>query len=271
MSNSIATHWCYQCRQRVQLRERDSACSNCASGFVLELDEMEPMANHLSGLDSDQEDPWIRLMEAVSTSMRDGRVRRRHHSGLMRPPHINSYIGMESSASGPWLVFGGHIPVHAFDDHGLQVLLDGRQGVGVRQDDMADFFVGPGLDVLLEQLTQNGTHGPPPASQSSIDAMPTIKINQRHLHGDSHCPVCKEVFEIGSEVREMPCKHLYHSECIVPWLEQHNSCPVCRYEMPAHGSGSWSSRTNSQSSSSSTRNNGHRSRNLFSYLWPFQS
>nr|CAD1840045.1 unnamed protein product [Ananas comosus var. bracteatus] len=62
--------------------------------------------------------------------------------------------------------------------------------------------------------------------------MPTIKINQRHLNGDSHCPVCKEKFELGSEAREMPCLHLYHSDCIVPWLEQHNSCPVCRFVLP---------------------------------------
>ncbi|URE38999.1 Zinc finger, C3HC4 type (RING finger) [Musa troglodytarum] len=70
-----------------------------------------------------------------------------------------------------------------------------------------NYFVGPGLDELIEQLMQNDRHGPPPASQSSIHAMPTIKINQKHLHGDSHCPVCKERFEIGSEAREMPCKH----------------------------------------------------------------
>ena len=29
----------------------------------------------------------------------------------------------------------------------------------------------------------------------------------------------------------MPCSHLFHDECLVPWLERHNTCPVCRFEL----------------------------------------
>ncbi|XP_075073599.1 putative E3 ubiquitin-protein ligase RHC1A [Nicotiana tabacum] len=84
---------------------------------------------------------------------------------------------------------------------------------------------------FIQELTQNDRPGPPPAPSSAIDALPRIVLNANHLENDSVCPVCKDEVEVGIEVKELPCKHFYHSECIVPWLRMHNTCPVCRYQL----------------------------------------
>ena len=44
------------------------------------------------------------------------------------------------------------------------------------------------------------------------------------------CAVCWDDFKLGEEVRQLKCEHIFHEPCIVPWLELHNTCPVCRQE-----------------------------------------
>lgn len=46
------------------------------------------------------------------------------------------------------------------------------------------------------------------------------------------CTVCCEHINIGSKGMFMPCGHIYHPDCLKPWLETNNSCPVCRFELP---------------------------------------
>lgn len=41
------------------------------------------------------------------------------------------------------------------------------------------------------------------------------------------CPVCKEDYSVEERVRQLPCNHLFHNDCIVPWLEQVRTS-VCR-------------------------------------------
>ncbi|KAL5583001.1 hypothetical protein UlMin_015443 [Ulmus minor] len=279
MSSGL-THWCYQCRQTFWLHGDDVVCPLCDGGFVQEISEMHdgfappdddvPNSREFSHRTPDIFDlmfalmgrsgPEPGLLDAVIRERMTGTnpnfdVRRR--SGLI-PDH--------DRGSSPFVILHGQIPGLAFST-----------GSGPRRADLSDYFVGPGLEELIEQLTMNDRRGPPPASHSSIDAMPTIKITRAHLHTDLHCPVCKEKFELGSEAREMPCNHIYHSDCIVPWLVQHNSCPVCRVELPAYGTGGVASnqtRNRSSSSTDSSSSSGRQNygrRNPWSFLWPFRS
>lgn len=244
-----------------------------------ELDDLGGNMNNFLAMDSnDYPHPPFRLFDAIATMIRR-RIARMGEG-------INLHDGTDVLSSGgigsPWLLFRGQLS----EDRGIEALINGGSGVEIGSANITDYFMGPGMEDLIEQLTQNAHRGPPPASRSSIDAMPLVKISKRHLRGDSHCAVCKERFELGSEARVMPCKHLYHSECIIPWLTQHNSCPVCRQELPLHTSGddarlrvsgmesnSYGRLSGSSSDSSDREGRGTNQgrRNPFSFLWPFRS
>jgi len=47
-----------------------------------------------------------------------------------------------------------------------------------------------------------------------------------YVETGGRCNVCLDDFTIDEQVRELPCHHLYHSDCIVPWLQL-----VCTYRM----------------------------------------
>jgi len=44
------------------------------------------------------------------------------------------------------------------------------------------------------------------------------------------CCVCLEEFKENETVITLPCnsKHVFHESCIKSWLENNNSCPLCK-------------------------------------------
>ncbi|XP_019720906.1 E3 ubiquitin-protein ligase RNF126-B-like [Hippocampus comes] len=94
----------------------------------------------------------------------------------------------------------------------------------------ADYAWGQGgLDtVITELLGQLENTGPPPAEKNMISSLPTVCISQEQTDCRLECTICREEYSPGESARKLPCLHFFHSECIVPWLELHDTCPVCR-------------------------------------------
>uniref|UniRef100_I1QN46 RING-type E3 ubiquitin transferase n=1 Tax=Oryza glaberrima TaxID=4538 RepID=I1QN46_ORYGL len=45
------------------------------------------------------------------------------------------------------------------------------------------------------------------------------------------CTICLETFLAGEQVVATPCNHIFHQECITPWVKGHGNCPVCRFAL----------------------------------------
>ncbi|EOY04374.1 RING/U-box superfamily protein, putative isoform 1 [Theobroma cacao] len=92
-----------------------------------------------------------------------------------------------------------------------------------------------GFEQLLDHLaeTDGSRRGAPPASASFVNNLPRVIVSDEHeKHDGLACAICKDVLPIGTEVNQLPCFHVYHPSCILPWLSARNSCPLCRYELP---------------------------------------
>eukprot|EP00602_Paraphysomonas_sp_CaronLab_P000885 CAMPEP_0185031734 /NCGR_PEP_ID=MMETSP1103-20130426/19358_1 /TAXON_ID=36769 /ORGANISM="Paraphysomonas bandaiensis, Strain Caron Lab Isolate" /LENGTH=186 /DNA_ID=CAMNT_0027567357 /DNA_START=595 /DNA_END=1155 /DNA_ORIENTATION=- len=89
-------------------------------------------------------------------------------------------------------------------------------------------FCMPCLIRILARMQD--AQAPKGATEDAIEAIPlvTVKADTLPGGGDSTCPICLNDMAVGEKVRVMPCKHVFHSQCVDEWLRVNASCPTCR-------------------------------------------
>lgn len=93
------------------------------------------------------------------------------------------------------------------------------------------------LENVIEASLQEigaGPQRPPPASKEVVANLPVVEVTEEiiaKLGNETECAVCRESLIINDKMQELPCKHLFHPPCLKPWLDEHNSCPICRHEL----------------------------------------
>uniref|UniRef100_A0A7S0HBM6 RING-type domain-containing protein n=1 Tax=Hanusia phi TaxID=3032 RepID=A0A7S0HBM6_9CRYP len=105
----------------------------------------------------------------------------------------------------------------------LRQLLTSLKRRPVVDGGLSEYFVGE----LFRRASKNYrmNRGSPPASSYAIDALESDKQTEQ----SSTCAVCQ--LELDGDAKRMPCGHCFHEDCIVPWLQRHNTCPCCRCEV----------------------------------------
>ena len=49
-----------------------------------------------------------------------------------------------------------------------------------------------------------------------------------NLHNDKECSICLENFNDNEKIIKLNCNHMFHTGCIKLWIENNNTCPLCR-------------------------------------------
>ena len=48
---------------------------------------------------------------------------------------------------------------------------------------------------------------------------------------EDKCPICLVKYKGIDIIKEFPCKHIFHKNCIFKWLKTSNVCPLCKYDI----------------------------------------
>ncbi|KAL1353373.1 hypothetical protein HN51_017328 [Arachis hypogaea] len=105
------------------------------------------------------------------------------------------------------------------------------------------------LEEVMPLMIEDGPVAPraPPASKEVVARLPVITLTEEilaKLGKDAECAICRENLAVDDKMQELPCRHTFHPPCLKPWLDEHNSCPICRYELQTddHAYESWKER-----------------------------
>jgi hypothetical protein len=71
-------------------------------------------------------------------------------------------------------------------------------------------------------------------AQSVINTLPEriIRSSDSKTAVFTLCTVCQDNLNVDDHAVKLPCRHDFHTNCILPWLVQKHTCPTCRFELP---------------------------------------
>ena len=203
-TSSTKKYWCHICKKefsKIYIENIEIQCTYCGNTFCEKLQNEDPLSeNHPSHFQ-----PYDSTYNNLNNN-----INRNNQIDLLNILHSNNNTRPRTTSS----------------------LLDMIiQYVSSRN------YYEENLENIINQIMMNDTnkYGNPPASKKSIEKLEKIIINDEKLKSfgiENTCAVCKDEFIIGQECLLMPCQHHFHKDCLLPWLNERNSCPVCRFELP---------------------------------------
>ena len=85
------------------------------------------------------------------------------------------------------------------------------------------------LEAMLNDAMEETKLSPVTLEQfENLPVVPKEELLEKYKH--MQCSICME--ELAAyEAKQLPCDHLFHTECIWQWLQRVDTCPNCRKKM----------------------------------------
>lgn len=195
-------YWCHICKKefnKIFIENVEVQCTSCGNNFCEEISNNQEHVEHPI---------HFRPYESIDSVNRQGTGRNSSIMSMLYMPRVRP----RSSSN--------------FLDMIVNIL-------GMNNQDEQS------MESIINYIMANDTnrYGNPPASKHTLDSLEKILVSDENMKKfgvdhESSCSVCKDEFELEQNLLNLPCKHIFHDECIMPWLKERNSCPTCRHELP---------------------------------------
>ena len=94
------------------------------------------------------------------------------------------------------------------------------------------------LITMLESILNDFRQQQLESSANTVVITPIIRSKLRYtritydmMSNTPSCSLCLLDFELSEGVTMLPCSHIFHKDCVTPWVEKSCSCPICRSEI----------------------------------------
>uniref|UniRef100_A0A1B0GEH6 RING-type E3 ubiquitin transferase n=1 Tax=Glossina morsitans morsitans TaxID=37546 RepID=A0A1B0GEH6_GLOMM len=235
-----ARFYCHMCVVEIDAPNKDFTCPLCAGGFIEELTSPIPNVSANDAGDGYVEQPIsldrdMLVNELVASLGSDSG--RNFQISIDRFDTIGNFVTVTGNFSNNASDGGRVRPGSRLDNVRTNLLsvfdveisaIGGSQMISM--DNLGDNDWGrEGFETIVMQfLDRMEFWGPPPLPRDKIDEIPKVAITEDVVNEKQQCSVCWEHFKLEEMVRKLSCRHLFHEDCIVPWLALHGTCPICR-------------------------------------------
>ncbi|KAI7836347.1 hypothetical protein COHA_009770 [Chlorella ohadii] len=221
--------YCHSCQAQFSVPQNEGVCPNCGGGFV------EEVAQARSAAAGPTTGSGTYSARSYTLPGGMGNVRIVTSTGGALPPGFGGGFGGPGMGGDPFvnsvleaLLGGGfvHPGAGAGPFAGMPMP---AMGGGMAQEQ-------EWLDQVMSRIMNEYQPPSQAAAQRAVRSLPKLTVRAKDAAGEpgegealaragEPCSVCHDEYREGEEVLELPCGHNYHADCLLPWLETHNTCP----------------------------------------------